>query len=92
MVHRAGKEVVVDIPPGPQGGEAADAANVEEEGECEFFDHSFGFFVPPSIVGSRAFRSLARVPHPKDISNRGDVFDDERLEKVWWTESRRSMN
>ena len=47
MVHRAGKEVVADVPPGLQGGEAADTANIEEEGECEFFDHSFEFFIPP---------------------------------------------
>ena len=84
LVHRVGKEVVVDVPPGPQEG-AANAARVEEEEEeCDFFDHSFGFFGPPTIVRSRAFRSCARVPHPKDIPNRGDVFDDKRLEKVWW--------
>lgn len=35
-------------------------------------------------MGSRAFRSHDRVSHPKDIPNRGNVFDDERLEKVWW--------
>lgn len=83
LVHHAGKEVVEDISPDSQEG-AADEAGVEEEEECRFFEHSFRFFDPPTIVGSRAFRSLARVPHPKDIPNRGNVFDDECLEKVWW--------
>lgn len=81
--RRTGKEIIVDDPPSSQG-QASDTATTEEEEGSDFFDHSFGFFVPTTIVGSRAFRSRARVPHPKDIPNRGDIFDDERLEKVWW--------
>nr|ADB85302.1 hypothetical protein [Phyllostachys edulis] len=85
--HRAEKEVVVDVPSSPQG-QAADAAITEEEEGSDFFDCSFGFFGPASVVGSRAFRSHDRVPHPKDIPNRGNVFDDERLEMVWWNRFR----
>ena len=33
---------------------------------------------------SSAIRSRDRVPHPKDIPNRGEIFDNERLEKIWW--------
>lgn len=38
----------------------------------------------PEVLGSCAFRSRDRVPHPKGIPNRGNVFNDERLEQVWW--------
>lgn len=35
-------------------------------------------------MGSSIFRSHNQVPHPKYIPNRENIFDDERLEKVWW--------
>ena len=77
--HRAGKGVVADVPSGGQG--KAAATESEEE---EYFNFCSEFFGPASIVGSSAFKSRDRVPHPKDIPNRGEIFDDERLEKVWW--------
>ena len=77
--HRAGKEVVVDVPPGPRGEVA-----VTESEEEEYFNFYSDFFGPASIVESSAVRSRDRVPHPKDIPNSGEIFDDERLEKVWW--------
>ena len=77
--HRAGKEIITDVPPGPQGGTA-----ITEEEEEEYNNFFSEFFGPASVVGSSAFRSRDRVPHPKDIPNRGNVFDDERLKKVWW--------
>ena len=76
--HRAGKEVVEDAPPSSRQ-EAA--AELEEE---ENFNFGSGFFSPASPVGSSAIRSRDRVPHPKDIPTSGDIFDDSRLEKVWW--------
>ena len=81
-IHCAGKEIAADVPPGPQ--REAVVAEEEEGEELDFFTHPFGFFSPATVVGSRAFRSRDRVPHPEDIPNRGIVFDDERLEKVWW--------
>ena len=85
--HRARKEVVVDVPPGPQGG--AGVTESEDEEYVNFFSEFFG---PASIVGSSAFRSRNRVPHPKDIPNRGNIFDDERLEKYGGIRSKRLMN
>ena len=79
VVHRTGKEIVEDPLPGAQG----EAAAAESGGE-EYFDFCSDFFGPASIVGSAAFRSRDRVPHPNDIPNRGRTFDNERLEKVWW--------
>lgn len=78
-VHRAGKEIVADVPPGTQR-----ETEVTESEEEEYFNFCADFFGPASIVGSSAFRSRDRVPHPNDIPNRGDTFDNERLEKVWW--------
>lgn len=86
-IHRAGKEVAAVDPRSSQG-QATSAATSEGEEEFELFDRTFGFFAPATVVGSRAFRSRDRVPHPKDIPNRGDVFDDERLERVWCVGSR----
>ena len=77
--HRAGKEVVVDVPPGPQ-----EEAAVTESEEEEYFNFCSDFFGPDFIVESSAIRSRDRVPHPKDIPNRGEIFDNERLEKIWW--------
>nr|CCI55290.1 PH01B001G05.13 [Phyllostachys edulis] len=77
--HRAGKEVVVDVPPGPQEEDAA-----TESEEDEYFNFCSDFFGPASIVESSAIRSRDQVPHPKDIPNRGEIFDNERLEKIWW--------
>ena len=77
--HCAGKGVAADVPSGGQG--KAAATESEEE---EYFNFCSEFFGPASIVGSSAFKSRDRVPHPKDIPNRGDIFNDERLEKVWW--------
>lgn len=76
--HRTGKEVVVDVPPGPQEG-----AGVTESEDEEYANFSSEFFGPSSVIGSSALRSRARVPHPNDIPDRGDVFDDKRLEKLW---------
>ena len=73
----------MDDPPSLQS-QATDAVTFEGGEGSELFDHSLGFFAPATVVGSRAFRSRDRVPHPNDIPNRGDVFDDERLERVWW--------
>ena len=81
--HHTGKEVAADDPLSFQG-QATDAATSEGEEEFELFDHSLGFFAPATVVDSRAFKSRDHVPHPKDIPNRGNVFDDERLERVWW--------
>ena len=77
--HRVGKEVVADVPPGPQG----EAAVAETEDE-DYFNFYSDFFGPASIVGSSDFRSRDRVPHPNDIPNRGEIFDNERLKKIWW--------
>ena len=79
VVHRAGKEIVEDVPPGTEGEVAA--AGSEDE---EYFNFCSDFFGPASVVGTAAFRSRDRVPHPNDIPNRGRTFDNERLEKVWW--------
>ena len=78
-VHRAGKEIATGISSGTQ----RDSAITEPEDE-EYFNFCADFFGPASIVGSSAFRSRDRVPHPNDIPNRGDTFDNERLEKIWW--------
>ncbi|MBJ4058713.1 hypothetical protein JGD43_25680, partial [Salmonella enterica subsp. enterica serovar Goldcoast] len=72
-------EIVEDVLPGTQGEVAA-----AELGDEEYFNFCSDFFGPASIVGSAAFRSRDRVPHPNDIPNRGRIFDNERLEKVWW--------
>lgn len=77
--HLAGKEIVADVPPGTQ----RETAVTESEDE-EYFNFCADFFGPASIVGSSAFRSRDRVPQPKDIPNKGETFDNERLEKVWW--------
>lgn len=77
--HRVGKEVVADVPSDLQ----REAAVTESEDE-EYFNFCTDFFGPASIVGSSAFRSRNWVPHPKDIPNRGEIFDNKRLEKVWW--------
>ena len=79
VVHRAGKEIIEDVPPGTQG----EVAAAESEDE-EYFNFCPDFFGPASVVGTAAFRSRDRVPHPNDIPNRGRTFDNERLEKVWW--------
>ena len=78
-VHRAGKEVSANVPPGPR----REAAVTESEEE-EYFNFCSNFFGPAPVEGSSASRSRKRVPHPKDIPDGDDVFDDERLEKVWW--------
>ena len=77
--HRAGTEIVADVPSGSQ----REAVVTESEDE-EYFNFCPDFFGPASIVGSSAFKSRDRVPHPNDIPNRGQIFDNERLEKVWW--------
>ena len=77
--HRAGKEVIEDVPPSSR--QEAAATEVEEE---ENFIFSSDFFSPASPVGSSAIRSRDRVPHPKNILVSGEIFDDSRLEKVWW--------
>ena len=77
--HRAGKEAVADVSLGPQGG----AGVTESEGE-EYANFSSELFGPSSIVGSSALRPRARVPHPKNILDGGDIFNDARLEEVWW--------
>ena len=77
--HRAGKEVIEDALPSSR--QEAAATEVEEE---ENFIFGSDFFGPASPVGSSAIRSRDRVPHPKDIPTSGDIFDDGRLEKVWW--------
>ena len=77
--HRAGKEIVEDVPPSPR----KEAAASESE-EDETFNFCSDFFSPAPPVGSSASRSCDRVPHPKDIPTSGDIFDDGRLESVWW--------
>ena len=52
IVHRAGKEVAIDVLPSPQGG-----AGITEEEEEEYINFFSKFFGPASIVGSSAFRS-----------------------------------
>ena len=84
IVHRSGKEIAEDPFPGAQGEVAA-----AESGDEEYFNFCPDFFGPVSIVGSAAFKSRDRVPHPNDIPNRGRVFDNERLEKVWWDQVER---
>ena len=76
--HRVGKEVVVDIPLGPQEG-----AGVTEPEDEEYTNFVSDFFGPSFIVGSSTLRPRACVPHPKNIPDGGDVFDDARLEEVW---------
>lgn len=78
-VHRAGKEIVADVPTGTQR-----ETEVTESEDEEYFNFCADFFGPASIVGSSAFKSRDRVPHPNDIPNRGDTFDNKRLEKIWW--------
>ena len=76
--HRSGKEIAIDVPPGPQG-----VVVTESDGE-DYVNFFSEFFSSASIVGTSAFRSRNRAPHPKDLPNRGNIFDDECLEKVWW--------
>ena len=52
--------------------------------EEENFNFCSDFFSPVPPVGPSAIRSCDRVPHPKDIPTSGDIFDDGRLESVWW--------
>ena len=77
--HRAGKEVIEDVPPSSR----QEAADIELEEE-EIFNFGFDSFSPASPVGSSAPRFRDRVPHPKDIPVSRSIFDHERLEKVWW--------
>ena len=67
--HRAGKEVIVDVTPGPR-----EEAVVTESEEEEYFNFCSDFFGPAFIAESSAIRSRNRVPHPKDIPNRGEFF------------------
>ena len=77
--HRAGKEVVEDALPNSR----QETAAIEPEEEENFnFCSDFFSHVPP--VGSSAIRSRDRVPHPMDFPISGSIFDNERLEKVWW--------
>ena len=86
--HRARKKAVEDIPPSPQGGVISSANNEEEKEKVEdSFDLFPGFFEPPTI-GSSSFRSRDRDPHPKDIPNRGHIFGDERLQRIFWGQNR----
>ena len=77
--HRVGKEVVEDAPPSSR--QEAAATELEEEGN---FNFGSDFFSPTSPVGSSAVRFRDRVPHPRDIPTSVDIFDDGRLENVWW--------
>lgn len=79
--HRAKKEVMEDVPLGPQRGVVFYMNNEEEDIEDSF--DLFPDFIGPSTVGSSSFRSRDRVPHPKDIPNRGHIFDDECLQRIW---------
>lgn len=77
--YHAGKEIIDDVLPSSR----REAAAIESEEE-ENFNFCSDFFSPASHVGSSAIRSCDRVPHPKDIPTSGDIFYNERLEKVWW--------
>ena len=77
--HRAGKKVIEDVPPSSR----QEAADIELEEE-EIYNFGSDFFSPASPVGSSAVRFRGRVPHPRDIPTSVDIFDDGRLENVWW--------
>lgn len=77
----AGKEVVEDVLPGPQGGVTSFINNKEDvEGSFDLFP----YFFEPSVIGSSSFRSRDRVPCPKDIPNTRHIFNDGRLQRIWW--------
>ena len=77
--HRAGKEIVEDVPPSPRKEAAASESEEEED-----FNFCSDFCSPAPPMGSSVSRSRGRVPHPKDIPTSVDIFDDGRLERVWW--------
>ena len=78
LERRARKEIVSDVLPGSQGGTGI------TESEEEYANFCSDFFESSPIVGSSALVSRTRVPHPKDIPGDKNIFDDARLEKVWW--------
>ena len=76
--RRAGKEIASDILPSSQGRTGITESEEEYDNFCS------DFFGSSPIVGSSALVSRTRVPHPKDIPGDKNIFDDARLEKVWW--------